>query len=60
MASINSIIYSLLGRRGSLHSHRPADALIDPAHAAILFRDSRGVSACCSKIMPPYSHRIAP
>lgn len=38
-------MYAFLGRRGSLHSHRPADALIDPAHAAILFRDSRGVSA---------------
>ncbi|XP_021956207.2 5'-AMP-activated protein kinase subunit gamma-2 isoform X3 [Folsomia candida] len=30
-------------RRFSLHSHRPSDVQLDPAHAAILFRDSRGL-----------------
>ena len=31
-------------RRASLHTHRSSDLSLDPAHAAILFRDSRGVS----------------
>ncbi|CAH2220646.1 jg1582, partial [Pararge aegeria aegeria] len=38
-------------RRSSLGNvptarHRASDAFLDPHHAAILFRDSRGVSGC--------------
>lgn len=32
------------GRRSSVNFHRPSDACIDAEHAAILFRDARGVS----------------
>ncbi|CAL8072931.1 unnamed protein product [Orchesella dallaii] len=41
------------GRRGSLHGHRPADVALDPAHAAILFRDSRGLP-----VADPFLERI--
>ncbi|CAG7719191.1 unnamed protein product [Allacma fusca] len=40
-------------RRSSLHSHRPSDVSLDPAHAAILFRDSRGLP-----VADPFLERI--
>ncbi|ODN05469.1 hypothetical protein Ocin01_01193 [Orchesella cincta] len=51
--TIYESILQEMGRRGSLHGHRPADVALDPAHAAILFRDSRGLP-----VADPFLERI--